>query len=88
MGYKRFKDQILQQILEACSGEGVSKTQVVYKSGLNFQTVIPYMELLRRNGLAVRIEGEIPRYRTTEKGAEALGHMRALEELIQYRWVV
>lgn len=83
MGRKRYKDQILRQILEACAGGGgASKTQIVYKSGMNFLTILPYMELLSRCGLAVRIEGEIPVYRITDKGEEALGHLRRLEEMM------
>ncbi len=39
---------------------GASKTQIVYNSNLNFHTVVPYIELLVRNGLAVRVEGAIP----------------------------
>jgi len=87
MGRKRYKDQILRQILEACAGGmGASKTQIVYKSGLNFLTILPYMELLSRCGLVVRIEGEIPVYRITDKGEEALGYLRRLEEMMWDQW--
>ncbi|MHC1686758.1 MAG: winged helix-turn-helix domain-containing protein [Methanothrix sp.] len=83
MGRKRYKDQILRQILEVCAGEvGASKTQIVYKSGMNFLTIQPYMELLNQRGLVVRIEGALPRYRITDKGEEALGHLRKLEEMV------
>jgi predicted transcriptional regulator len=81
MGCKRYKDQILRQILEVCAG-GASKTQIVYKSGMNFLTIIPYMELLSNCGLAVRVEGKIPMYRITDKGEEALGYMKKLEEMM------
>jgi len=42
------------------------------------------MEILTHRGLLVREEGEIPLYRTTDKGETALGHLRELERLI---WV-
>ena len=61
---------------------GASKRQIVYKSGLNFHTIIPYMEILTHRGLLVREEGEIPLYRTTDKGETALGHLRELEKRI------
>lgn len=48
---------------------------------MNFHTIKPFMEHLSRCGLAVRIEGEIPVYRITDKGEEALGHLRRLEEM-------
>lgn len=56
IGHKRYKDQDLLQILEACAGGGASKTQIVYKSGLNFHTILPYLELLSRNGLTMSSE--------------------------------
>jgi predicted transcriptional regulator len=40
---KRFKDQIIAEILKACEGNGINKTKVVYASGLNFLTVKPYL---------------------------------------------
>ena len=58
MGTKRFKDQILAQILKACEGEGKSKTKVVYASGLNFRTIEPYLITLNQNGLIEIIPGE------------------------------
>ena len=61
---------------------GANKTQIVYSCNLNFHTVMPYMELLIRNGLAERIDAEIVRYRTAPKGAEALRHMQELERLM------
>lgn len=83
MGAKRFKDQILAQILKTCEQEGKSKTQVVYGSGLNFKTIVPYLSTLKNNGLIEIIPGEeYPLYIITLKGKEALIHLRALEELI------
>ena len=81
MGRKRFKDQILCKILQVC-GEGANKTQIVYSCNLNFHTVVPYMDLLIKNGLAERMEGEIVRYRITPRGEEALGHLQELEKMI------
>jgi len=81
MGRKRFKDQILCKILQVC-GEGANKTQIVYSCNLNFHTVVPYLDLLIKNGLAEKLEGEIVRYRITPRGEEALGHLQELEKLI------
>jgi predicted transcriptional regulator len=75
MGLKRYKDQILAAILEACAGGGANKTQIVYESGLNFQAVVPYLELITRNGLAERIEGGMPRYKATAKRLEIPRHL-------------
>ena len=81
MGRKRFKDQILCKIFAGVRG-GANKTQIVYSCNLNFHTVVPYLELLIKNGLAERVEGEIIRYRIRSRGEEALGHLQALEKLI------
>jgi hypothetical protein len=35
--------------------------------------VVPYLELITRNGLAERIEGGVPRYKTTAKGTKRSG---------------
>lgn len=83
MGRKRGKDQILCRILEVCAGGGASKTQIVYNSNLNFHTVVPYIELLIGNGLAIKVNGSVPKYKTTAKGEEALRCMRRLERLMR-----
>jgi DNA-binding PadR family transcriptional regulator len=44
--------------------------------------VVPYLDLLIKNGLAEKVEGEIVRYRITPRGEEALGHLQELEKLI------
>jgi predicted transcriptional regulator len=49
---------------------------------LNFHTVVPYMDLLIRNGLVERVESEILRYRTTSKGVQALQHFQEIEKLM------
>jgi predicted transcriptional regulator len=81
MGQKRFKDQILSKILQVC-GRGANKTQIVYSCNLNFRTVVPYLDLLIKNGLAEKVGGEMPRYRTTSKGFEALHYFQEIEKLI------
>jgi hypothetical protein len=43
---------------------------------------VPYLDLLIRNALAERVEGETLRYRTTLKGAEALRHFQEIEKLM------
>lgn len=85
MGRRRGKDQILRRILEACAGGGATKTQIVYSRGMNFHTVVPYRELITRNRLAVSVEGDVQRYKTTAKGMEALRCLRELEEMMRER---
>lgn len=82
MSAKRYKDQILSQILQICQGGGASRTKVVYASGLNFKTIKPYLDTLIKNSLVEIVPGTHPLFKITQKGEDALIHLRALEELI------
>jgi hypothetical protein len=58
---------------------------------MNFHTVVPYLEMITRNGLADVVEGTMVRYRTTAKGEAALRCMRELENrktlwVTSYQW--
>ena len=44
--------------------------------------MVPYLDLLIKNGLAERLEGEHIRWRITPKGAQALRYMQKLEKMI------
>jgi predicted transcriptional regulator len=82
MGKKRFKDQILTEVLEACQGNGGSKTRIVYASEMNFETIKPYLALLIESGL-LEISNNSPLiYKMTNKGERALQCLREIEELI------
>jgi len=82
MSTKRLKDQITADILTTCRGEGKTKTKIVYASGLNFNTILPYLISLSKNGLIEIIPGKYPLYKITPKGEDALIHLNALEELM------
>ena len=82
MGQKRYKDQILCSILQVCGGGGANKTQIVYSCNMNFHSVVPYLDLLVRNGLVERVEGKILRYKTTGRGMQALQHFHEIEKLM------
>ena len=82
MGTRRLKDEIIAEILITCRGEGKTKTNIVYASGLNFNTILPYLISLSKNGLIEIIPGKYPLYKITSKGEDALIHLNALEELM------
>ncbi len=65
---KRFRDQILADVLETCSSQGASKTKVVYSTGMNFNTIKPYLTLLINDGLLEVVDGPPAKYKTTSKG--------------------
>ncbi len=78
---KRTKEQVISSILEACLN-GVSKTTIVYKSNLNFRTVIPYIESLTKRGFIAVIEEPNRMYITTDRGKELLSGMKEINELL------
>jgi predicted transcriptional regulator len=75
---KRRSIKILMQIIEACQ-EGANVTKVVYSSGLNFNTIRPYLKAMTEHGI---LEETNDTYKATERGLEALKHLKALEEMI------
>ncbi len=64
---KRSKYVIISQILKICEG-GANKTRIVYQANLNFRTVLPYLDLLIKNGLLEVTQGKSILYKTTDKG--------------------
>jgi len=64
---KRSKDAIITQVLDICI-DGASKTRIVYQANLNFRTVIPYIDLLIKNGLIECKSNSSTIYTTTTKG--------------------
>lgn len=82
MASKRRNDQILSEILAACQGKGAGKTKIVYMANLNFKTVNLHLDTLLANGLLEAIDGPNVLYRTTERGAQVLEHMKEIERLM------
>ncbi len=78
---KRSRDTIISQILDICIG-GASKTRIVYQANLNFRTVIPYIELLKKNELLETTPNSIVIYKTTPKGAELLREFKSIRSLL------
>lgn len=74
---KRSREIIIEGILETCK-EPATKTRVVYQANLNFRTVKPYLDLLIKSGLLEASREKISTYKTTEKGMNVLGHLKAL----------
>ena len=66
---KRSRHTIISQILRICKG-GASKTRIVYQANLNFRTVNPYINLLIKNNLIEKEQGDKILYKTTEKGED------------------
>lgn len=79
MRQKRGPTEIIADILKAASGQGVTKTSLVYRANLNFTRIEKYIQLLTRKSMLelYRIakgneEQPLFFYRTTRKGTAAL----------------
>ncbi len=73
MSKKRTPDLIISEILRICTN-GAGKTRIVYRANLNFNTAVPYLDNLRRNGYIETFnDGNKTIYKTTSKGEELKG---------------
>jgi len=61
---KRSRIDIIIDVLEAAK-MGVNKTDLVYRTNLNFKQAINYLEILQNQGL---VEKRMDKYITTDKG--------------------
>ncbi|MBN1236031.1 MAG: DNA-binding protein [Methanotrichaceae archaeon] len=78
---KRSKDAIISQVLDICI-DGASKTRIVYQANLNFRTVIPYIDLLIKNGLLESTSNSSKIYTTTPKGTRLLRDFKSIQCVI------
>lgn len=78
---KRSREEIVAKILETCC-EKTNKTQIVYRCNLGFQNAQPHIDLLLRSGLLEMFSSPTFSYRTTERGREALGHLKSYWALL------
>jgi len=82
---RRSRDQIIAQILEVCLQSDALKTRIVYQANLNFNTIIPYLDLLTRKGLLEASPGTYTTYKTTPEGKKTLKKLRAIKKIIPER---
>ncbi|WP_290724939.1 winged helix-turn-helix domain-containing protein [Archaeoglobus sp.] len=78
---KRSKVEIVAEILQICSGNGVNITKIVYKANLNSKVAQDYVNCLLREGFIESVlDGKRTKYRTTGKGREFIKKFREIEE--------
>jgi predicted transcriptional regulator len=78
---KRESVEISSDILKVAL-KGAGKTEIVYKTNLNFRIADKYIKHLVDNGLLKEIQGKRVFYQTTDKGAEFLKNMRSIKMLL------
>ncbi len=74
---RRSRLDIIINVLEA-GKEGTNKTNIVYKTNLNFKLAKEYLDLLQTHGL---IENRLNKYITTEYGKSFLDKAKAISLL-------
>lgn len=79
MQKERANPSIIAVILEGCL-ENTGMNEIIDASGMNFDSIEPYMASLMRSGLIEMVD--MPTYKTTEKGLEALKHIKVLQDFI------
>ncbi len=78
---KRSRDAIISIILDVCVN-GASKTKIVYQANLNFRTVIPYMDMMLKNGLIEPTPESNKVYKTTPKGIKVLNEFKIIQDML------
>ncbi len=73
---RRGKFEIIADVLSVARG-GAKKTQIVYKTNLNFRIVSEYLSFLEGKGFIGNTSRE---YTTTEKGEKFLRLYKQMEE--------
>ncbi len=83
---RRESSEIIVQLLKAAAvRSGVTKTQLVYKSNLNFTRCERYIELLMKKDMLenIDVDSKLPKmFRITPKGKEALKLLSSASEFL------
>ncbi|KUJ93483.1 MULTISPECIES: winged helix-turn-helix domain-containing protein [Archaeoglobus] len=81
---RRSKIEIMAEILQTCSGNGVNITKIVYRVNLNSKVAQDYINCLLKEGFIEPVtDGKRTKYRTTEKGREFIQKFSEIEEDLQ-----
>lgn len=78
---RRTPTRIIEELL-AVSREGVSKTQAVYRTNLNFKLIEGYLNFLIGSGYLLRERSIREQFRLTVKGKHLLKMLEELEAQI------
>jgi len=73
---RRDKLDIMKDILSLCLGQDMRKTQITYKSNLNFQKASEFVEWLKFHNLVLEAKKGV--YKTTPDGERLLHKLKKL----------
>lgn len=75
----RSRTDIVVQILDAASGQGSTKTRIMYRAYLSYAQLKEYLAVLLANDLLEKVEAD-ELYRITEKGKKFMKVYQHLDE--------
>ena len=75
--------EIIQMILETITSreEGITKTQLMYKSFMSYIQLVEYLTVLRRSGL-IEYNPSTSTYKTTTRGLRLLQVTKEINKLV------
>ena len=75
--------EIIQVILETITSreEGITKTQLMYKSFMSYIQLVEYLTVLRRSGL-IEYNPSTSTYKTTKRGFRLLQVTKEIDKLV------
>jgi predicted transcriptional regulator len=79
--YRR-RDEIIRSILDSTTGDGSTKTRIMYSSFLSYPQLIEYLSYLIDHSLIVH-DNSAKIYRITAKGLKLLNICNEIEEMVK-----
>lgn len=78
--------EIIQIILETITSreEGITKTQLMYKSFMSYIQLVEYLTVLRSSGL-IEYSPSTSTYKTTTRGLRLLEVTKEINKLVTYK---
>ena len=78
-----WKPEIIEVVLENISNhkEGITKTQLMYKSLLSYIQLVEYLTILRKSGL-IEYRPSSTTYKTTKRGFRLLQMTKEMNQLV------
>jgi predicted transcriptional regulator len=81
MRYRR-RDEIIRSILDSTTGDGTTKTRIMYSSFLSYPQLVEYLNYLTDHSLIAH-DNSAKTYKITAKGIKLLNICNEIEEMVK-----
>jgi predicted transcriptional regulator len=82
MKFYRSRAEIISQILGTANGGDATKSQIAYKTFLNYSKLKEYLTILTQSDL-LSYDGETHTFKTTEKGLTLLQAYNQIDQILK-----